>query len=165
MIRQEKENGLKSPSILKKARTKLKEINPDNSLVKQSLEEVYLNKKKAQYLIVEIGNKAQSATKAIAMGKTSLEHIYPEKAKKEDWPKKNDLDPLVWHIGNLTLLEPKLNKNIGNKPYSDKTTEYVKSEIELTKKLPSNYSDWNVNSIVTRAKSFATILNQIWQIP
>ena len=76
-----------------------------------------------------------------------------------------DMEPLIWHIGNLTLLEPKLNKNVGNKQYSAKVTEYAKSEIELTKQLSLKYSSWNENSVTDRARDFAKIVDQVWRIP
>ena len=66
---------------------------------------------------------------------------------------------------NTEAFRETINKNIGNKPYSDKKTEYKKSEIEATKVLASAYPDWDTNSIVERAKSLKKVVDQIWRIP
>lgn len=164
MIRDLKENKRNSSTILAKAKAKLKEINPKRTQIRQGLADVHLTKKQAQYVLAEIANKLQSNTKAVAMAKTSIEHIFPEHAKKDDWTDYEALNPLVWHIGNLTLLEPKINKEIGNKPFEDKLTRYTDSEIEMTKAVATKYTEWSSENVMKRAASLAKFIDQIWQI-
>jgi hypothetical protein len=163
-IRQGKDKGNASSTILNNAKKELKKINPDDSSLSKGLEELYLNKAKAKYLLTEIANKMQSPAKVVKMDKTSIEHIYPENAELKEWPDKNILDPYIWHIGNLTMLEPKINKTIGNKAFSDKTPEFLKSEIDMANNIPGSYGKWNEANIVARAKTLAKVVKQIWRV-
>jgi hypothetical protein len=163
-IRDQKSKGMSSASILAKAKVRLKSIDPTLAQLKQGLAEVYLTKPQAQYILTEIGNKMQSDTKAVGLRKTSIEHIFPEHAKKTEWKDYDDLRPLVWHIGNLSLLEPKINRDIGNKPFATKKARYGDSKIEMTKTIPSKHTEWTTKSVIERAIALSKVIDQVWHV-
>lgn len=164
-IRAGKSNGQTSSKILASAKNKLKTINPTQRTISQGLSDVYLNQSQAQNLLTEIANKMQSPSKALEMGKTSIEHIFPKNAKAADWKNTETLRPYLWHIGNLTLLEPKINKDIGNVSFELKASKYPSSEIEMTKNIPTSYSTWDDAKIEHRAIGLTKFIDQVWVIP
>ena len=103
----------------------------------------------------------QSATKELAMNKANLEHIFPQNAGSA-WPNKDKLEPNIWHIGNLSILGERLNRNAKNRGFVEKSTHYYsKSEIEMTKELLS-FSQWDESTIIKRAAELGTKIATLW---
>ncbi len=163
-MRVSKEEGKSSKSALQTVKKLLQRIDPTKDQLIQGLEGTYLNRKQAQYILETIGNKIQSNTKAIALAKTSIEHVFPQNAKKTDWPSFKPLEDMVWHLGNLTLLEPKINKDLGNVGFAEKQKYYTKSEISMTKELASIDSAWSEEAIRKRAVGFIKQVEAAWQV-
>lgn len=162
MIRKKHSNGISSATILREAKKELKAINPTKEQLKKGLEDVFLTRTQAQYILKEIADKMQSNTKALTLAKNSIEHIFPEHAKETDWKDYEKLRPFIWHIGNLSILEPKINRGIGNKPFAEKVSKYNESTIEMTRVIPKKYSEWNVENVINRAVNLARVIDQVW---
>src|SRR5262249_37015 len=110
-----------------------------------------LNKKQAQYIVGTLANQLQSATKEVAISEGTIEHIFPQKPTKADWPNLDELAPYTWHIGNLTILGAKPNHKAANSSFGDKkSTHYPKSEIKLTKEVAAKYAKWDAATVLTR---------------
>lgn len=77
--------------------------------------------------------------------KGSIEHILPE----------NDLQTL--NIGNLILLEGKLNEEAGNLDYADKKSIYRKSKYKWINSFIENHADWSYKDIEKRASFLAEL--------
>jgi hypothetical protein len=95
----------------------------------------------------------------------SLEHILPESAD-EDWGDFNSeaINRSVYRIGNLTLLEKRLNRDADNKKYEEKKPTYSQSNSKFTNSLPEEFEEWNESNISKRQKNFAKDAKSIWQI-
>jgi hypothetical protein len=154
----------RSPEIVNKARALLQKINPTTHQIREGIAELYLDKPTAQYLLREIADKMQSKSKGVTSGRTSIEHIFPRNAAKADWPNAAHLEPYVWHIGNLTLLEPKQNKDVGNKGFADKSNKYPQSELQMTKQVAEKFRAWDEKAITTRAQNMVSYIDQIWTV-
>ena len=76
----------------------------------------------------------------------SIEHILPE----------NDNDSTL-NIGNLILLEDRLNKKVETKPYADKKANYIDSDYKEVKSFIAEHQDWKIADIQLRAKEMARI--------
>ena len=63
----------------------------------------------------------------------TLEHIYPQNPQKGEECKK--LNDLTDHLGNLTLLGPEDNSEMGNLPFSKKRSEYKNSRLKLSQEI------------------------------
>ena len=95
-------------------------------------------------------------------GKANLEHVYPQNPSPAAWPNAAVLEAFTWHIGNLTILGERLNRNAQNKSFPDKSAQfYKKSEIALTKDL-LKYSAWDETAIKKRGLDLVKALAKLW---
>ena len=99
---------------------------------------------------------------SIASELDTIEHIYPQHPN-EEWNDDN-LDNLIYRLGNMCLLEKKLNNNIGNKRYAEKVEVLNQSTFITTNSISSEYPEWIQQSIIDRQKQMAKCANTIWKI-
>ncbi len=120
------------------------------------------NNKIIKYILGKIERYSGGLRDVIIEGEAdTIEHIYPQNPD-EDWD--DALDTYVYRLGNLCLLEKKLNKDIENKIYNDKIEAYSQSAFETTKRIPERYTEWNQNSISARQKHMSVCAKSIWKI-
>jgi len=97
--------------------------------------------------------------------KVNLEHILPENPTnlQKDWPSFDENLHKTYYrrIGNLTLLDKRMNSDIGNGPFEGKKEVYRESELIITKKI-AEYSDWAPSEIEERQKELAKKAVEIW---
>jgi len=156
-------SGASSKAALKPALEILQKINPADVTIATAVGNgVHLNKSQAVYILKELARVRQSPTKAIKLDRVSLEHIFPQNATPVDWLQHAELVPHVWNLGNLTLIEPKYNKDCGNEVYASKCPYYSKSEILLTNDIPAKWQDWDAQAIGDRATSLTGLIKQAW---
>lgn len=161
LIRSSHESGKSSKQALSAAKRLLDKHNPTDSLVLQKTGDLVLSESEAGWIMREIANSEQSATKEIGMDDANVEHVFPQNAGSE-WPDRTTLEPYVWHVGNLTILGRKKNNKAANKAYADKyKDQYSKSEIRITKSLPSGKA-WDVAAIQKRAAEYGKMIIKIW---
>jgi hypothetical protein len=75
-----------------------------------------------------------------------LEHVYA----KDIFEKENSDKEVYNGIGNLIILERKINRSIGNKTFDEKKESYKKSRYTLVKEIAKNNS-WNIDKINAKA--------------
>ncbi len=99
--------------------------------------------------------------------KLNLEHVLPVHPSnlQRDWPYFNeDLHKTYYRrIGNLTLLDKKMNSMIKNGSFNEKKKIYKQSEILITQKL-AEYTKWSDYEIDSRQKDFAKKAVEIWNV-
>ena len=95
----------------------------------------------------------------------TVEHILPESAD-DSWGDFNQeaIRRSVYRIGNLTLLEKKLNREVGTLSYAEKIIYFHQSNSQITNKIAENYDSWNEDKVSTRQKEFAKDAKSIWRI-
>jgi len=98
-----------------------------------------------------------------------LEHVMPQKPSgkwlkfKKDDPEK--YEDYLGRLGNLTLLQDKLNQSASNKDFATKKREYyAKSRLILTKESFKKFKSWNYDQIDARQNDLLTMVNKIWKI-
>jgi hypothetical protein len=153
--------GESSAKQLEAAKTRMKQLSVKNDAVEKATSELFLERAEAVWLMLQIANSMQSVTKEVVMNKANLEHIFPQNAGSA-WPNKDKLEQYIWHIGNLSILGERLNKNAKNKGFAEKSTHYYsKSEIEMTKELLA-FSQWDESAIVRRAEELGKKIVKLW---
>ncbi len=139
---------------------------PSDEQVKVSTAELFLANDEAKYLLSRLANRMQTKTKEVAVDEANLEHIFPKNPKDNEWggqAGQEQLEPYLWHVGNLTMLGERLNRAAQNSEYAIKKTHYeLKSELEMAQAIAKTYNDWNVASIEDRAKKFVPLVLEIW---
>lgn len=97
--------------------------------------------------------------------KVSLEHILPEIPENlgEDWSDFNVNTHKTYYrrIGNLTLLDKKMNSDVKSGSFSSKKEIYSQSEIEITRRL-SEFDIWTSARIEERQTEFSEKAITIW---
>ena len=95
----------------------------------------------------------------------NLEHILPQTLSKE-W-KHYDAETArsyVKRIGNLALMKKTGNDDVGNEKFAEKAKAYAKSELLLTREIPTYAvnGEWTKESIEARQQELASIAVKAW---
>ena len=143
-------------------KTTLVKNAPTDDTIRDAVKRLVLEPDEAKYVVHRIATYMQTKTKEVTIDESNLEHIFPKKPSAE-WTSPNELEPLLWHLGNLTMLGERLNTGAASKGYPTKRTEYYeKSELTMPKELAKTYSEWDGKSIIARAESFGKVVAEIW---
>jgi hypothetical protein len=84
----------------------------------------------------------------------------------EDWAyiEETKQDRLIYRIGNMTPLETKRNRDLGNGTYSTKRPVYEKSDFQITRAIAEHYEEWDEQKIEARQKHLAKVAVGLWRI-
>ena len=95
----------------------------------------------------------------------TIEHILPENAD-DTWGEFTfeEINRSVYRIGNLTLLEKKLNREADQKPYAEKIKFFNQSNSELTKSISDHFNTWSEDKLAARQRELAKHAKAIWKI-
>ena len=138
-------------------------------------------RERARYCLEQFEMVLHGTHQEILVGDTDLvhvEHIMPQRIKSKkvveefgDWVSYlgEDADEkhkkYVDRIGNLTLFSGTLNIRASNNPYKKKCPAYEESGLELTKNLPTKFSEFKFEQIDERAEALAKKAVELWPIP
>lgn len=158
MIAEKKKEG----EWLAHIKGELAKKNPSSDKIMSSMETLDLSPREATYILTRIAEAMDSQTKEWKLGETNLEHIFPEKPSAE-WKNKDVLAPLLWNIGNLTMLGERLNDKNANRGFEFKRKCYESvSEIKMANEIAKNHSKWDDGEVKRRALSLGKWIEQIW---
>lgn len=119
-------------------------------------------KKLARYILLKLEMDALGRPD-IVDDDFSIEHILPEVATDE-WQRcftDTQIEEMVYRIGNLTPLEPRFNRQIGNENFWVKKETYQQSRYVLTKNILTE--EWTVDSLASRQRKLAQRATHIWR--
>jgi hypothetical protein len=116
----------------------------------------------ARYVLHALEAQMMRSQEVIVAGpsRVHLEHIYPlSPPDHERWP---DHDRYVSRLGNLTLLDRRLNEKIKNSCFTVKKQQaYEESRLEITKGL-LQYTDWSHKQVVKRQTELRHLARIVW---
>ena len=139
-------------------------IIPNNDQFRNQFIQATISRRdSARYILREIELiKRQTEELQIAPpSKVHIEHIYPQTPLPgQRWPNHNSQ---INKLGNLTLLDRKLNSAIKNASFNNKKTSYDMSQILLTRELVP-IAEWNTEAIIQRQTAMAELALQIWNL-
>jgi hypothetical protein len=116
----------------------------------------------AIYITGQLANHMQSKTKELKLGESNLEHIFPRNPSS-DWKNSDELEPYLWHLGNLTMVGKKLNANAGNSGFDEKKQYYAaNTELEITQQIVKQYQKWDSAGVQKRAEQLLPLVLEIW---
>lgn len=133
---------------------------PSKSLFIEKFSDIeYKNYPLVIYILSNI-EKGMSKTeeKILNFTKVNIEHILPQEPSEWKLTKK-DVKGYVNMLGNLTLIDKKINGSIGNKILKDKMAEFKTSELAMNMDLINEFEkrnyEWTEYSIKERQKKLA----------
>jgi len=139
---------------------------PDDEAVKKAVvERLTLDAGDAKYVMSRLARYVQDPAREITLGETNLEHIYPQNPAPGEWggdANQEKLEPLTWHIGNLTIFGKRANRKAANEELQKKMLRYQQSKVLMTSELAATYKQWDENTIKDRAAKLAKLVVQVW---
>ena len=123
-------------------------------------------KRLVKYVLCQLESDASGVQRDYEADPASIEHILPENPL-ESWSDCFDLerhDRFVYRLGNLTLLEPSLNRQVGNQAWSEKALSYATSSYKMTQALAAGgYAEWTSAALDLRQSQMAQRAVHIWR--
>jgi hypothetical protein len=161
-IRQRASDPDKARGCMSHIKDTLVKNAPSDDQVKAAVPDLLLSADEARYMVSRLARHMQSKTKEITIDEANLEHVFPRNPSGE-WEKPEVLEPYLWHIGNLTMLGERLNKDAANRGFAFKRTHYAKnSELEMARQIAHDYQEWDEVAIRDRASKLAPLVVEIW---
>lgn len=95
----------------------------------------------------------------------SIEHVLPQNPD-QGWDEFPERDPesVAYRVGNMTLLETRKNRDLGNADYPTKRAAYATSVYEITRRLAEQYEDWTPQRLASQQRWMANQATAIWRI-
>lgn len=122
--------------------------------------------KLTRYILCCLNNAAGGTPIDWTTDAGSVEHILPENPGPE-WDASVPVErqaQYAFRLGNLTLLEKRLNRDAGNRPFADKLPLYENSAYPLTQAVHEHAPpEWNIAAIEARQAQMAKRAKAIWK--
>lgn len=96
-------------------------------------------------------------------GKVNLEHVMPQSYKSDKWGhvSEEEHSGLVRRLGNLALMDKRLNAKVANSDFATKKPHLASSSLELTKMIATE-SHWGPAEIERRQTKLAALALKAW---
>ena len=123
------------------------------------------SRKLTKYVLARLESDASGRAVHSETDPASVEHVLPQNpggAWGDDFPSEK-WDAYIYRVGNLTLLEPALNREAGASGYDEKAALYAQSRYELTARLPDEASEWTPAHVDARGVRLAERATEIWR--
>lgn len=131
-----------------------------------TLETAGQRKKLAKYMLARFEQDASGRACDPDTDPATIEHILPENPF-DDWSEhfpRAHWDAAVYRLGNLTLLEPALNRQVGNLSYASKLTAYGQSAYTLSRQVPEMATEqWTLELLNERQRRLAKRAVHLWR--
>ena len=149
----------------------LQSVYPDDAVFKAAFTDKELkttnsrNKKVVRYILFQLEKQVSGQEFDFESAAYNLEHILPENPA-EAWSHidEQNQDKFVYRLGNMTPLEKKPNRAIGNHGYAEKIVIFQESCFKITSDIPKNSDYWTEAEIANRQAKLAKIATAIWKV-
>ncbi|MFO0477957.1 MAG: DUF262 domain-containing protein [Bacteroidota bacterium] len=141
------------------------DLNFENDFSTKELKNTSRNHKIVKYILAKIEVYQYKNEIDPDSDLFTIEHILPENAD-DAWGEFTfeEINRSVYRIGNLTLLEKKLNREADQKPYIEKINFFNQSNSELTKSISEHFDTWSEDKLAARQRELAKHAKAIWKI-
>jgi Protein of unknown function (DUF1524). len=119
-----------------------------------------------RYILFELERHLSSGQEfEFESAKYSVEHILPEHPE-EGWDNFDEAehDRCAYQLGNMTLLQTSVNRDLGNAAYAEKRSAYQQSEFAYSKRIAEDYDEWTAEKIQSQQRWMARQAISIWKI-
>jgi len=135
----------------------------ESALATLSLPAAGKSRARLRHILYEIENYRSSRSLDPGVDPGTIEHVLPENPAAE-WFRSftaGHASRLVQRLGNMTILEPRLNRDLGSAPYETKRETYARSGYVLTREIVSE--EWSPSAIQARQRQLAETAVRIWR--
>jgi hypothetical protein len=95
----------------------------------------------------------------------TLEHVLPQNPQTGwDGFTDEEVETLVYRLGNLTLMQAGVNRDLGNAAYPVKRMVYQESSFAISRRLAQESAEWTPERIAARQVWMANQATSIWRI-
>ncbi len=118
-----------------------------------------------RYILFEIERQRHGHDFDVESAAYSLEHVLPEHPS-EAWSYIEEVkqERLIYRIGNMTPLETRINRDLGNSAYPAKLAAYRQSGFNITQAIAEHYETWDEQKIESRQKQLANVSGEHLEI-
>jgi hypothetical protein len=162
----------RKPKSTKEIAGIIAKLDPEDDIFSEAFQKKILNKNQtelARYILQEINSNYVGNKELVANPNSSevnLEHVLPQKPSEAWLAKFSKTDPghYVYRLGNLALLESKVNRTIGNSSFQEKCSKaFSSSRLEITREISEN-TVWGPKQIEERQEKMAKAASKIWNL-
>ncbi len=123
------------------------------------------NRRIVRYILCELEKQLAGQDYDFNSDTFNLEHVLPQNPGA-DWKQfsEEEIESMVFRLGNMTLLQSSANRDQGNDNYTTKRPVYANSGFVVTRKLAEENAEWNPERIAARQSWMAKQAIAIWQI-
>lgn len=123
------------------------------------------NNRVVRYILCELEQQTSGTANDFESDAFNIEHVLPQHPEA-GWEAFNDeeVDAMVYRIGNMALLERGPNRQVGNADYVLKRPVLQGSTFALTHQLATDNASWTPERISARQKKLAHIASSVWRI-
>jgi Protein of unknown function DUF262/Protein of unknown function (DUF1524) len=123
------------------------------------------NMRIVRYILCALEKQTNSADIDFESDAYNLEHVLPQNSAA-GWEAFSDeeVEAMVYRLGNMALMAKSANKDVGNAAFSVKRPVLAASSFELTRKIATDNADWTPERITARQKGLANMASSVWRI-
>lgn len=123
------------------------------------------SRKLVRYILCAIEKKISGTSLDFTSDSLNIEHILPQNAP-DGWNgfTSEACMEMVYRLGNMVLLQPSKNRDIGVEDYSEKIKVLSECTIKTTQLVANNYKEWSPEAIDRHQKNMALKAKSIWSV-
>jgi hypothetical protein len=123
------------------------------------------NNRVVRYILCALEKQLSGQEFSLLSESLSVEHVLPQ-SPAEGWEAFSDeeVEAMVYRLGNMTLLQSRANRDAGNATYAEKRGLLEKSGFAISRKLASENFVWSPERIAAHQAWMATQATGIWRI-
>lgn len=123
------------------------------------------SRKLVRYILCAIEKKISGTSLDFTSDSLNIEHILPQNAP-DGWNgfTSEACMEMVYRLGNMVLLQPSKNRDIGVEDYSEKIKVLSECTIKTTQLVANNYKEWSPEAIDRHQKDMALKAKSIWSV-
>ena len=123
------------------------------------------NRKLTRFILVELEERLSGRRPDFESARYGIEHVLPEHPG-DGWEQFDDRQREAWtyRLGNMTLLEPARNRDLGNLGFDRKRPVLLESGFSVTSRLAKDFDTWTERTIRSRQTWMARQAAGIWKI-
>ena len=148
----------------------LRPVYPENGPFRTAFAEKVFNarrdRKVIRFILLRLERRLSGQQYDFESDTYNIEHVLPERPD-EGWDQfdERQRDEFTHRLGNQTLLETALNRDLGNCAYDRKRVVFQESQFAITCRVAEEFDAWTVEKIRAHQQWMARQATDIWRIP